>query len=236
MAYSFNCYLKKDISEIKQLTIKRDWMDSNAYKCLPITLANSYGWGVYSLEDVSLIWDGLMPQDEKDLFQNHIKILKGSEKSIKINNSNFTITLRTGLSFETKEDYTLLIGPAPNEFISGLQGFTTLKSTSFYHQEIEAVYKICKANEIITIEAGKIICAILPVLLNELNNSTLKIFSYKELENSFDPDEYKKEMVKIHNAGMWANFYRNATDHLGNILGKHDLRVLKLITTDMRKK
>ena len=48
--------------EIRQSRLKRDWMDNtynkHAYQCLPMTVANVYGWEVVLKEDLIVQWDG----------------------------------------------------------------------------------------------------------------------------------------------------------------------------------
>lgn len=49
-------------SRVEPMKIKRDWMsdspESFAYHCLPLNVANQYGWQVLSREDFSATWDG----------------------------------------------------------------------------------------------------------------------------------------------------------------------------------
>ena len=38
----------------------------------------------------------------------------------------------------------------------------------------------------------------------------------------------KKAIEKINMLGKWSGFYRNATDHLGNKIGKHEVKAIRL--------
>ena len=40
--------------------------------------------------------------------------------------------------------------------------------------------------------------------------------------------EYGKASGEITQSGQWTNFYRDAVDHLGNSLGEHEVKTLKL--------
>ena len=48
--------------EIRQSRINRDWMDEtykkHAYQCLPMTVANVYGWELVLPQTVVAQWDG----------------------------------------------------------------------------------------------------------------------------------------------------------------------------------
>lgn len=59
---------EKDINRfIEKLDIKRDWFTSHFYKCLPITIANSYGFSVKSEFDFKAVWDGTSNRDSVEI-------------------------------------------------------------------------------------------------------------------------------------------------------------------------
>ena len=71
-----------------------------------------------------------------------------------------------------------------------------------------------------------------PVNLEEIQDSEI-IFENTELlpKLNFNPSEYGAEVGRINMLGKWSNFYREATDHIGNILGKHQVKSIKLKVT-----
>lgn len=51
----------KTVFDFKPASIKREWMDEtagHAYKCLPLNIANQYGWTAYCPTNFSATWDG----------------------------------------------------------------------------------------------------------------------------------------------------------------------------------
>ena len=61
IAYFFDRseYAHNDINKfVGKLDIKRDWFTPHFYKCLPLSIANTYGFYVKSEFDFSAIWDG----------------------------------------------------------------------------------------------------------------------------------------------------------------------------------
>ena len=80
IAYFFDRhdYAKNDISKfIEKLDIKREWFNSHFYKCLPLSIANTYGFSVKSEFDFTAIWDGTesrnsvlitTPESNEDLY------------------------------------------------------------------------------------------------------------------------------------------------------------------------
>ena len=221
----------QDHALINPLSVKREWMDNtweaHAYHCFPVSLANKLGWGLSFPEDISFIWDGV-----SDSESSHVKILSGHKYAFS-DRANATISFRTGLSFSSDEDITLMHMPVPNNFIDGVQSFTTLISSSWFAGEFPLACMITRPNTVITIKANTPIVAIIPINLAELNNSEL-IFDniINKPSNNIDTIEYPKAISETNKAGKWTNFYRNATDHLGNIIGKHQVKKIDLHIKD----
>lgn len=220
---------EKYTGALTQLSVKRDWMentaDRHAYNCFPVSLANQLGWGISFPEDISFIWDGV-----SDSSPEHVKILSG-EKYCHTDRSNATISFRTGLTFKTEKNTTTLIMPVPNQFIDGAQAFTTLLTTSFFSAGIPIVWRVTSPGKVITIPAGTPVAAIVPITLSDLNNSEINIYNGDSYAGAdFDGREYGETAEKINSQGKWAGFYRNATDHRGNKIGEHEVKVIRLKT------
>ena len=218
-------------AQIEQISVKRDWMDKtadrHAYNCFPVSLANTLGWGISFPEDISFIWDGI-----SDSSPDHVKILSG-EKYCNPNRSNATISFVTGLTLKTEDNITTLIMPAPNSFIDGAQSFTTLLSTSFFSGEIPCVWRITSPGKVITIKANTPVATIIPISLSGLNEFEIDLYDGSGyVGSSFDGRRYGMTVDKINASGNWAGFYRNATDHEGNKIGKHEAKTLRLKTND----
>ena len=218
--------------EIKQLPVKRDWMDdtdnAHAYKCFPLSLTNSLGWGISFPEDITFIWDGISTSSEPD----HVKILSG-HKYAYTSRENATISFRTGLLIRTQPNVTMLSIPAPNYILDGVQPLTALISTSFFKGEFPAAWRVTRPDVEITIPAGTPVMSLIPISLSELNNSEAHIRPMYELEPNFFPGgDYSKIVKDINNSGKWTNFYRDGVDHHGNKIGEHEVKSLRFKTSD----
>jgi hypothetical protein len=216
----------EDSANISQLSVKRDWMedtvDAHAYKCFPVTLTNSLGWGISFPEDISFVWDGV-----SDTYSHHVRVLSG-HKYCNLGRANGTISFKTGLVFRTNDKTTLLQMPVPNLFTEEYQSFTTLISTSFFQGELPCALKILKANQIITIKANTPISSIIPISLSDMQGSSIS-YSGPEILKSSEYGEKDLEMVKEKTSkGLWTNFYRDAVDPKGNKLGSHEVKSIKL--------
>lgn len=220
-----------DAAIIQPLTVKREWMDQtaekHAYTCFPVTLTNSMGWSLSFPEDIVFVWDG-----KSDSSAEHVKVLSG-EKYCYTGRANATISFKTGLTFKTEEDVTLLGMPAPNYFFDGAQPFTTLISTSWYTAEFPVAWRITKPYTAITIPAGYPIISVMPVSLNSLQDSEILIKDIQDMPKTQFADQYSQEdqnkvIEDIAKQHKWTNFYRDAVDYLGNSLGKHEVKKIKL--------
>jgi hypothetical protein len=221
-------YKTKGISAtVLPLSVKREWMDetweAHAYKCFPVSLTNQMGWGISFPEDITFIWDGI-----SDSTPDHVKILSG-EKYAYAERSNATVSFNTGTTFKTDENYSLLTMPVPNNFTDGYQPFTTIMSSSFYSGDLSCAIRVTRPNVEITIKANTPVFCIVPIDLTSLQDSEIEFFDSSEMPpRSFDANDYSKAGAESNGIGKWTNFYRNATDHLGNSLGKHQVKAIRL--------
>lgn len=227
-----------DSANISQLPVKRDWMDetyeAHAYRCFPVTLTNSLGWGLSFPEDISFVWDGI-----SDTSPDHVKILSG-EKYVHPNRANGTISFNTGLLFKTEQDVTMLQTPVPNMFWEGAQAFSTLISTSFFSGEIPCAWRITKPMSVITIKANQPFISLIPISLSGLQDSEVTLDLVENMDNSdnddCDPNEHIEAVNKIVSSGKWTNFYRDAVNYKGKKIGSHEVKSLKLHVRDVNEK
>lgn len=216
---------------LEQLPMNRDWMEKtgerHAYHCFPISLANRFGWSVSFPEDITFMWDGNESLDAK-----HVKIISG-HKYVNINRANHTISFETGLKFDAEENVSLMTMPVPNQFIRGAQCFTTIVSTSVMPGSLPIAWMITEPNLEITIPAGTPVAAILPVSITNTQEYEM-VISNKGPKSDFDG--YMKARADAAEAknsiGDWSHFYRDAVDHLGKIIGKHESKKIVLKVTE----
>lgn len=222
-------------ANIKQTSMKRDWMDStwekHSYHCFPIILANTVGYEISFPEEISFVWDGI-----SDSSPDHVKILSGSKYAYS-GRANSTISFYTNLIFKTSPNITMMHMPVPNLFVDGVQAFTTLVSTSFYKDPFPVALKITRANEVITIPANQPIVTILPIPLKQVCSAEMNIYSGGHSKEFADEmQEYGEAAQKINSIGQWTDWYRNATNHKEESIGSHELKSIKLTINDYSKK
>jgi len=223
-------------SKIEQTKVKRDWMDdtldAHAYKCFPVSMANTIGWSISFLDDIEFIWDGI-----SDTTPDHVTVLSGPVGVPTTVRGNATISFYSGFYFDTPENVSMLQIVPPNFFVDGATPFTTVISTSVLKEAIPIAWRITRPNTVIKIPAGMPVATFIPISLKEYQDVELEIKD-KVFENMDWEEKEKRQKVwdEITKKGGFTNFYRDAVDYLGNSLGSHELKSLKLKITDLTSK
>ena len=143
-------------TKIVQSRVKRDWMDAtynkHAYQCMPMTLANVYGWEVQIEEDLVVIWDGVNPP----------QILQGEYTSTgrkqAVSSIVGMISINIGWAINTEENHSTWFTGPPNYFMDGAICLTATLPTSWWPDETQMNWKITKINEPVTFKSGDPIC------------------------------------------------------------------------------
>ena len=217
--------------KIEQTNVKREWMDNtagaHAYKCFPITLANTIGWSISFLDDIEFIWDGISDSDN-----SHVTILKDPQKVCSTSRANGTVSFHTGIYFKTDENTTMLQIVPPNYFIDGATPFTSLISTSFYSEPIPVAWKITRPDTIIKVPAGTPIATFIPISIGKLNDTELVIEDKVFTEEDYLKKEEKRKSWRGPH-GDFTNFYRDAVEYDGTKLGEHEAKYIRLKIKDL---
>ena len=230
----FNILVEKmqgNLFDIAPMTIKREWMDAtsenHAYRCFPVTQANVIGWSLSCTEDIVFTWDGINDQTDQ-----HVKI--NSPEGSYPGRGQSSISLNTGLVFRTEKDVSILTINPVNYFNEDFETISNLISTSFYDNPLPLAIKAKKPNVQTVIKAGTPIATIIPISLTNLNNSTINIIEYTDLNNLRQNAniEYGNEAQKLNSKGNWTDWYRDAVNEKQESLGQHEVKTLKLYVKD----
>ena len=235
---TINVYKRKGHRvKIEQTPVQRDWMDMtydrHAYKCFPVSMANSIGWSISFLDDIEFVWDGIY-----DTTPNHVKIIRSGPGVCDTNRANGTISFNSELMFATDENTSMLSIVPPNYFIDGAIPFTSIISTSFYPHGYPIAWKITRPNVNIVIPAGTPVATLIPISLTNFSNIKLNIYDKPEdPEEGIKNDERVRFLKNLADSGKpFSNFYRDAIDYKVNMVGNHELNSLKLTINDFSEK
>lgn len=146
---------------------RRDWMSKHAYHCLPMIIANQYGFAVKSLYKFSATWDG---GDGKN--NVHVRILDGDGSTPKNKhpcqfvNSHFgmgTITIQNRFTLRTPSGVNLMTMNPPNTFIDGLHHIMGVIETDNLRRDFTFNLKLTRPNHQVIINKGDWIGCVLPI-------------------------------------------------------------------------
>jgi LPS sulfotransferase NodH len=152
----------------------RAWMDATprrfAYRCLPMVIANQWGWLIRLTQRVEVIWDG---SDRAD----GLRILDPPDGAA-IAASHFgcgVLTFHAGYLFRTTQGYNLHVrGPAnwPKDGISPLEGII---ESDWIEATFTMNWKVTRPNHPIVFQADEPIAMVSPVRRGELEQFTAEI-------------------------------------------------------------
>lgn len=222
--------------KIEQTKVQRDWMDEtagrHAYKCFPVSLANSIGWSISFLDDIEFIWDGI-----SDTTPDHVKIIRSGPGVCNTGRANGSISFNSELMFRTDDNTSIMSIVPPNYFIDGAIPFTSIISTSFFPHGYPIAWKITRPNVNIIIPAGTPVATLIPISLGGLSSIELNIEDLPDDPEERSRDKEKLEVLKkmSDEGNLFSNFYRDAVDHKGNKVGKHEIKSLNLKINDFTK-
>jgi hypothetical protein len=218
--------------KIEQSKVQRDWMDEtdnkHAYKCFPVSQANTVGWSISFLNDIEFVWDGI-----SDTSESHVVILKDDGNVCNTGRANATISFDTGLFFKTDQNMSIISIPPSNYFIDGATAFTSVISTSFFPEAYPVAWKVTRPNFPILIPAGTPVATLIPLSISNLCEVELEINNKVFMPESKEERKEKTEAwEKIYNEGNFTNFYRDALKHDGSSLGSHEKKSIKMTVND----
>jgi len=216
---------------ISPMSIKRDWMDetseNHAYRCFPVTQSNVIGWSLSCLKDIEFIWDGV-----NDQTPNRVQIF--SPEGAYAGRGQSSISLDTGLVFRTDNDVSIFSINPVNYFSNEFETMSSVISTSFYDNPLPLAIKAKIANKRVVIKAGTPVATIIPISLSNLNNTTIEIVEYQDLDKKrLDANiHYGTAAQIINSAGKWTDWYRDAVNEKGESVGSHEIKSLRLNVQD----
>lgn len=152
---------------IRPGVVKRAWMDESpgrfAYRCLPLTIANSFGWELLSPATFEATWNGGMRQSDIS-----ITVLSGDADAVTSHFGTGVITFHAGYLFRTEAGISLMaMGPpnSPKDAISALAGVV---ETSWAPYPFTMNWRFTRPDTTVRFDEGEPFCFIVPVSIGML--------------------------------------------------------------------
>lgn len=156
--------IKKNAPQLVPARSTRPWMDAfpsrHAYRCLPLAIANCYGWEVLSPTSFTITWNG--GPDVKDLqFESHDNFPEMSH-FVMSNFSHGIVTFHTGYIFRTEPSWNLLASGPFNEPKDGISPLTGVIETDWLPYPFTMNWQLTRAG-CVKFEKGEPFCMVFPV-------------------------------------------------------------------------
>jgi len=141
--------------------LKRDWFQQHSYWCLPLVIANQYGYGIKSLSTFEVEWNG------GDLASDvSITFLDGTETEHQHIKSWFgmgVITIQNRFTLQTPKGINLMTMNPPNYYIDGLINMNGVIETDNLKRDFTFNIRLTRPNHKVRVNKGDIISGFIPI-------------------------------------------------------------------------
>jgi hypothetical protein len=172
---SLTCYrISPAAPKIIPARSERDWMDATdqrfAYRCLPLTIANSMGWEMLCPMTFEAEWDGSNGLDAITIGADSADI----EKFVASHFGSGVLTFMTHYLFRTDEGIGLTVRGSPNQPEDGISALEGIVETDWLDFIFTMNWKFTRPGKV-RFEEGEPFCFITPVAYRALEDVTPKI-------------------------------------------------------------
>lgn len=187
----------------------RDWFTFAYSFCLPLTIANQYGFVVKAAHDMVLYWTGedALATIESEGYYN-------GETSIQSYNNNFgcgVISIENHFVMRTPPGVNLMVMPVPNYFIDGVVPLFGVVETDNLRRTFTFNLKITATHKRIYINKGDWLASFIPIPRYYVEN-----FELEDLSKSMPEDVIENER-QDYDKLIWERFNES---EIGGDLGK----------------
>lgn len=171
---------------------KRDWFNSHFYFCLPLTVANQYGFVVESVRDFEVTWNG----GEEDVQITFLNDDNANKQVIKNGFGSGIITVQNMFSIKTPIGVNVMTIQPPNMFLPGCASMTGVIETDQIKRDFTFNIKVTVPNFKLTIKKGDPLGAFIPIQRYFVDK-----FDAKLVSDIFDRELHVNEVEEAYNLG-----------------------------------
>jgi hypothetical protein len=173
--------------DIRPAPVEREWMESTeqryAYRCLPLNIANAYGWEILCPSGFSAIWDG-----EPGLESVTVHPDPGTENVALSHFGHGTLTFHIPCVFRTEPGFDLMAQGPINRPKDGIAPLSGMIETDWAPYTFTMNWIFTNPGLSVRFEQGEPFCHIFPVQrgqLAEIEPELKSLSSEPELERQF---------------------------------------------------
>ncbi len=165
--------LSDDPPPLRAAPSKRDWMDatpeSYAYRCLPLTIANSHGWEVINPVAFEAEWDGKVAKEAITLtFDDNTPLPGASYVKGMSHFGSGVITFELPFMMKTAPGWSLMVMGPVNRPKDGIAALTGVIETDWSPYTFTMNWLFTRPNHKVRFEAGEPIAHFFPVRRGQL--------------------------------------------------------------------
>lgn len=196
----------------------RDWMDRTAgqyaYRCIPMTAANTMGWEYLNPVTCEVRWAGMTAQEDVQVWLEN-----GHRWRPRTHFGSGVVTWELPFLFRTAPGYGLVVcGPA-NCDKSGIVALDGFIRTDWLPYPFTMNWRLTDANVTVRFEAGEPIARIYPYPLGLLEETVIEIAEFEddpELVSAFQAwTERRRQNAQNHKQAQAEASLDNASDSSG---------------------
>jgi hypothetical protein len=173
--------------QIRPAPLERDWMDATdqrfAYRCLPLNIANSYGWELLCPFGFSARWGG---GNSKEAVR--VKADAGTQPPAVSHFGHGILTFHVPCLFRTDPGFDLFVTGPINRPKDGIAPLSGIIETDWSSYSFTMNWRFTRANARIRFEPGEPYCHIFPVergSLERIEPESLPLSQAPDIEREF---------------------------------------------------
>jgi hypothetical protein len=219
--------ITKRALEMRPASVRRQWMDESAnrfaYRCLPLTVANSYGWELLSGCTFEAVWTGGRARESTQI----VGIDADPDAIVSNHFGEGILTFHPGFLFRTEEEYDLHVSGPANCCKDGVSPLTGIVETNWLPFTFTMNWIFTRVGVPIRFERGEPICQIFPIpkgLVERVEPEIQDISDDRALMERFHAwansrehfNERLRERDSQEHAEGWQRFYNRGTTSTGD--------------------
>jgi hypothetical protein len=169
---------------------KREWFEPNFYRCLPLTVANQYGFVLKSQYDISVTWDGgADPSAIGFSFTEPIEEINKKYPRIDSHFGSGVFTVNPPFTLKTPPGINLMTINTPNSILPNITVMTGVIESDNLRRNFTFNFKVQVPNMTTFIPKGYPLATVIPVPRYFIEN-----FKLENAENIFSEELITEEV------------------------------------------
>lgn len=148
--------------DIRPAAVERDWMDNTgqrfAYRCLPLNIANSYGWELLCRSGFSALWDGGQTKEAITVVADG-----GTQAPVLSHFAHGILTFHVPCLFRTEPGIDLMVQGPINRPKDGIAPLSGVIETDWAPYTFTMNWMFTRPGHAVRFEQGEPFCHIFPV-------------------------------------------------------------------------